>query len=379
MNLRWDGSRPESGDSGVEIQHDHNQSQGPSRHQKMSRREAIAQILEYHREGLPRKNGADGDGDECRGRDGDGDGDERGKRKMRDGDVELDRHGVGKTYASSSTTQQHQTFSHPPASSSSSTFAGPSASTSSSVPWPSSTMTNSNSNNALSFVPFRDADDSSSPSSSSMMTNGLQVYTVSHLMPRNKFVNEGNWMNGSRGGTSANTSQVFGNFMYEPTAAASETLGSSLGEDGNEDDEEVEIVPPGVLTTGPPTSTPTISSSTEAPLPSPSSLPPPSSSPSSSSSSSSQHKLRVRRATFVPSGWAVSPRVLLVDDDAVIRKLSSKLLKIFGCTTDVAVDGIGAVTKMNLEKYDLVLMVNLFFFFSCNACFGDEFFLFLFV
>ena len=35
MNLRWDGSRPESGDSGVEIQHDHNQSQGPSRHQKM--------------------------------------------------------------------------------------------------------------------------------------------------------------------------------------------------------------------------------------------------------------------------------------------------------------------------------------------------------
>jgi hypothetical protein len=59
---------------------------------------------------------------------------------------------------------------------------------------------------------------------------------------------------------------------------------------------------------------------------------------------------------------AVPPRrVRLADDVAVIRKF----LKIFGCSmTDVAVDldGIGAVTKtrMNLEKYDLVLMVNPF-------------------
>ncbi|KAJ3500294.1 hypothetical protein NMY22_g19302 [Coprinellus aureogranulatus] len=66
-------------------------------------------------------------------------------------------------------------------------------------------------------------------------------------------------------------------------------------------------------------------------------------------------KLRVRRSTFVP-GWAVPPRVLLVDDDAISRKLSSKFLQVFGCTTDVAVDGVSAVTKMNLEKYDLVLM-----------------------
>ncbi|KAJ7911312.1 HSF-type DNA-binding-domain-containing protein [Mycena leptocephala] len=65
--------------------------------------------------------------------------------------------------------------------------------------------------------------------------------------------------------------------------------------------------------------------------------------------------LRVRRSTFVP-GWAVPPHVLLVDDDAVTRKLSSKFLQIFGCTTDVAVDGVSAVNKMNLEKYDLVLM-----------------------
>lgn len=74
--------------------------------------------------------------------------------------------------------------------------------------------------------------------------------------------------------------------------------------------------------------------------------------------SGQNQKLRVRRSTFVP-GWSVPPRVLLVDDDAVTRKLSSKFLQIFGCTTDVAVDGVGAVNKMNLEKYDLVLMVRL--------------------
>ncbi|KAG1725717.1 HSF-type DNA-binding-domain-containing protein [Suillus paluster] len=65
--------------------------------------------------------------------------------------------------------------------------------------------------------------------------------------------------------------------------------------------------------------------------------------------------IRVRRSTFVP-GWAVPPRVLLVDDDAVSRRLSSKFLQVFGCMIDVAVDGVGAVNKMNLEKYDLVLM-----------------------
>ena len=382
VNLGWGGSRPESGDSGVEIPHDHSQSQGPSRQQKISRQEALAQILEYHREGLARsigkKIGTDGGEDECRGRDGDGGGDRRVKRKRRDSDVELDGHDVGKAYTSSSTTQQ-QTFRQPPASSSSSGSAGPSASAStstSSVPWSSSNMTNnnnSNNKNALTFVPFgEDEDRPPSPSSSPLTANvmeGLQVYTVGHLMPRNKFVDEGNWsfsMNGFNSGASVNASpKVLGNFMYDPAAVASETLGPSV-EGGNEDDEDVEIVPPGMLTTHPPPPTPTISSTTAMSLPSSSSLPPPS---SSSSSSSSQQKLRIRQATFVPGGWAVSPRVLLVDDDAVIRKLSSKFLNIFGCTTDVAVDGIGAVTKMNLEKYDLVLMVNYYFFsFSCDAC-----------
>ncbi|KAJ7935771.1 hypothetical protein B0H13DRAFT_2177272 [Mycena leptocephala] len=77
--------------------------------------------------------------------------------------------------------------------------------------------------------------------------------------------------------------------------------------------------------------------------------------PGNASSPQTQQTLRIRRSTFVP-GWAVPPRVLLVDDDAVTRKLSSKFLQVFGCTTDVAVDGVDAVNKMNLERYDLVLM-----------------------
>ncbi|KIO34592.1 hypothetical protein M407DRAFT_88338 [Tulasnella calospora MUT 4182] len=66
-------------------------------------------------------------------------------------------------------------------------------------------------------------------------------------------------------------------------------------------------------------------------------------------------RLRIRKGAFTPA-WAVPPRVLLVDDDQVSRKLFSKFLQVSGCTIDVAVDGIGAVNKMNLEKYDLVLM-----------------------
>ncbi|KAG9003473.1 kinase-regulated stress-responsive transcription factor skn7 [Tulasnella sp. JGI-2019a] len=67
-------------------------------------------------------------------------------------------------------------------------------------------------------------------------------------------------------------------------------------------------------------------------------------------------RIRLRGKVASAPGWAVPPRVLLVDDDLVSRKLFSKFLQVSGCTIDVAVDGIGAVNKMNLEKYDLVLM-----------------------
>ena len=68
-----------------------------------------------------------------------------------------------------------------------------------------------------------------------------------------------------------------------------------------------------------------------------------------------------RRPGYLPA-WTVPPKVLLVEDDAVCRRLSSKFLQVFGCTIDVAVDGVSAVNKMNLEKYDLVFMVRLYHF-----------------
>ncbi|KAJ1018827.1 hypothetical protein NDA16_004632 [Ustilago loliicola] len=71
--------------------------------------------------------------------------------------------------------------------------------------------------------------------------------------------------------------------------------------------------------------------------------------------SGSVNLLRVRRNTF-ELGWTVPPHVLLVDDDEVCRRLSSKFLQVFGCSIDYAVDGMSAVNKMNQEKYDLVLM-----------------------
>lgn len=76
-------------------------------------------------------------------------------------------------------------------------------------------------------------------------------------------------------------------------------------------------------------------------------------SPSPPTTPTSAPRVRLRG---IP-GWTVPPKVLLVDDDAVCRKLSSKLLRVFGCFIDVAVDGVGAVNMMNLEKYDLVFMV----------------------
>ncbi|KAG2204412.1 hypothetical protein INT47_005203 [Mucor saturninus] len=69
------------------------------------------------------------------------------------------------------------------------------------------------------------------------------------------------------------------------------------------------------------------------------------SSPSTSSPSSSSQV-----------SWTVPPRILLVDDDSVYRDLSGKLLQIIGCTIDLAKDGVEALKKMGMEKYDLILM-----------------------
>lgn len=55
--------------------------------------------------------------------------------------------------------------------------------------------------------------------------------------------------------------------------------------------------------------------------------------------------------------WSRPPRVLLVEDDVVSRRLSSRLLHVFGCSYDVATDGADAIEKINSgNKYDIVLM-----------------------
>ncbi|KAJ7512658.1 HSF-type DNA-binding-domain-containing protein [Mycena galericulata] len=64
---------------------------------------------------------------------------------------------------------------------------------------------------------------------------------------------------------------------------------------------------------------------------------------------------QVQRMMFIPK-WTVPPHVLVVEDDDVSRKLSAKFLQVFGCTTDLATDGVEAVNKMTEAKYDLVFM-----------------------
>ncbi|KAG2121938.1 SKN7, two-component response regulator [Suillus clintonianus] len=150
------------------------------------------------------------------------------------------------------------------------------------------------------------------------MHEGLQVFTVGHLLPRSSVEDQnGNWM-----------------FNANPStgAVAPPAEGEGEGDGGNDTDNDTLPSEPDPYSEE--VVRPTLSNGR---------------------SSTAPTTIRVRRSTFVP-GWAVPPRVLLVDDDAVSRRLSSKFLQVFGCMIDVAVDGVGAVNKMNLEKYDLVLM-----------------------
>ncbi len=81
-------------------------------------------------------------------------------------------------------------------------------------------------------------------------------------------------------------------------------------------------------------------------------------------------KMRMQRSMFKPE-WVVPPRVLLVDDDAVSRRLVSEFLQVFGCTIDIALHGFAAVNKMNTERYDLVLMVGVSFLFFAEFIIFD--------
>jgi osomolarity two-component system response regulator SKN7 len=181
---------------------------------------------------------------------------------------------------------------------------------------------------------------------------GLQVYTVGHLLPRNTGLDDtqGSWtfdpsglaMGGMLGGLGVGGGG--GEFGAGAGVPDSSNAPEEASAQGTEEEEMVKPTPSNALIAAGSSSSPSAGGSSIL---------------VSGGGSTPGRKLRVRRSTFVP-GWAVPPRVLLVDDDAVSRQLSSKFLKVFGCTTDVAVDGIAAVNKMNLEKYDLVLMVSIF-------------------
>lgn len=153
---------------------------------------------------------------------------------------------------------------------------------------------------------------------------GLAVYTVGHLLPRSGVDDtQGTWkfdpeslapggmaLDGAMG-VLPNGVQVNGGYVQQPTASRPYDPAREVSDPGPSNAGNSLVRPPSTL--------------------------------------------RVRRQTFVP-GWSIPPRVLVVDDDQVNRSLSTKFLQVFGCTIDVAVDGVGAVNKMNLEKYDLVLM-----------------------
>ncbi|KAF9192146.1 kinase-regulated stress-responsive transcription factor skn7 [Haplosporangium sp. Z 11] len=71
---------------------------------------------------------------------------------------------------------------------------------------------------------------------------------------------------------------------------------------------------------------------------------------------STDASLTHQRPNMIIPRWTMPPKVLLVDDDDTCRRLSSRLLQIFGCPFDVAEDGVAAVGKMSHQKYDIVLM-----------------------
>ncbi|KAI8880121.1 hypothetical protein K501DRAFT_225367 [Backusella circina FSU 941] len=70
----------------------------------------------------------------------------------------------------------------------------------------------------------------------------------------------------------------------------------------------------------------------------------------------SQNDHKGKSKMMVGSSWTTPPRVLLVDDDSVYRDVSGRMLNRFGCNIDFANNGLEALRKMSVEKYDLILM-----------------------
>ncbi|KAI8330013.1 hypothetical protein EDC96DRAFT_549028 [Choanephora cucurbitarum] len=86
--------------------------------------------------------------------------------------------------------------------------------------------------------------------------------------------------------------------------------------------------------------------------PSPTLLTPPTPPVTSSLAGSMENKGKQKMV----HGWAITPRVLLVDDDSVYRNVCGRMLTMAGCSMDVAKDGLEALERLSTKKYDLILM-----------------------
>lgn len=65
-----------------------------------------------------------------------------------------------------------------------------------------------------------------------------------------------------------------------------------------------------------------------------------------------------KNKTIIAANWTTPPRVLLVDDDSVYRDICGRMLVMMKCSVEYAKDGLEALDKLNLNKYDLILMVS---------------------
>ncbi|CAO3644633.1 unnamed protein product [Cunninghamella echinulata] len=54
--------------------------------------------------------------------------------------------------------------------------------------------------------------------------------------------------------------------------------------------------------------------------------------------------------------WNVKPKILVVEDNELYRKISERCLNRLGCTFHMACDGLEAISFMETNKYDLILM-----------------------
>ncbi|CAO3613945.1 unnamed protein product [Cunninghamella blakesleeana] len=54
--------------------------------------------------------------------------------------------------------------------------------------------------------------------------------------------------------------------------------------------------------------------------------------------------------------WNIKPKILVVEDNELYRKISERCLNRLGCNFDMACDGLEAISFMESNKYDLILM-----------------------